>query len=138
MLTKVDRMTMAASLEARCPLLDWQLVEYMASLSFDLKVPGWRTASLKHLFRQAVSDLLPPELLHRPKHGFNVPLDVWLRTGAKEYLEAVLSPERIRRRGLFDVEAVSGLVARHQAGHINASNRLYALLVFEVWAEAYL
>ncbi len=63
---------------------------------------------------------------------------MWFRTGAKEYLEAVLSPERLRRRGFFDVGGVSALLARHQAGQVNASNRLYALLTFEVWAEAYL
>ncbi len=137
-LTKVDRMTMAASVEARCPLLDWQLVEYLTGLSFNLKVPGWRSVNLKHLLRQAVADLVPPDLLSRPKHGFNVPLDAWFRTGAKAYLEAMLSAKRIRRRGLFDVREVSALLAHHQAAQINASNRLYALLVFEIWAETYL
>jgi asparagine synthase (glutamine-hydrolysing) len=138
MLTKVDRMTMAASVEARCPLLDRHLVEYLLSLSFALKIPGWRRVNLKHLLRQAITDLLPTDLLRRPKHGFNVPLDAWFRAGAKAYLEATLSPERIRRRGIFDAAAVADLLAGHQRGQINASNRLYALLVFEVWAAAYL
>jgi asparagine synthase (glutamine-hydrolysing) len=138
MLCKVDRMTMAASLEARCPLLDWKLAEYTAGLSFDLKVPGYRTAKLKHLLRQAVADLLPPALLRRPKRGFNVPLDDWFRNGAKGYLHSVLSPARLRRRGLFETQEVTALLARHEAGQMNASNRLYALLVFETWAEQYL
>jgi asparagine synthase (glutamine-hydrolysing) len=138
MLCKVDRMTMAASLEARCPLLDWKLAEYTAGLSFDLKVPGQRTAHLKHLLRRAVADLLPPKLLRRPKRGFNMPLDVWFRNGAKSYLHSVLSPARLRRRGLFVPQEVAALLARHEAGQINASNRLYALLVFETWAEKYL
>jgi asparagine synthase (glutamine-hydrolysing) len=138
MLCKVDRMTMAASLEARCPLLDWKLAEYTAGLSFNLKVPGYRQSNLKHLLRQAVADLLPPPLLRRPKWGFNVPLDVWFRNGAKNYLHAVLSPARLRRRGLFAEQEVASLLARHEAGQINASNRLYALLVFETWAERYL
>lgn len=138
MLCKVDRMTMAASLEARCPLLDWKLAEYTAGLSFDLKVPGFRPSHLKHLLRRAVADLLPPPLLRRPKWGFNVPLDAWFRNGAKSYLHAVLTPTRLRRHGLFAEQEVASLLARHEAGQINASNRLYALLVFETWAEKYL
>ena len=138
MLAKVDRMTMAASLEARCPLLDRQLVQYLAGVSFDVKVPSWKRGQLKHLLRRAVADLLPPDLLQRPKHGFNVPLDSWFRGGARKFLDSVLSKERIERRGVFDPGSVAALVANHQAGEINASNRLYALLLFEVWAEAYL
>ncbi|MCI0627041.1 MAG: asparagine synthase (glutamine-hydrolyzing) [Acidobacteria bacterium] len=138
MLAKVDRMTMAASVEARCPLVDWRLFEYMAGLPFSLKIPGSRTCNLKHLLRQAVADLLPNDLLQRPKHGFNVPLDAWFRNGARKYLEATLSPERVRRRGLFDCNEVSALMARHQQQQINAGNRLYALLVFETWAQKYL
>jgi asparagine synthase (glutamine-hydrolysing) len=138
MLTKVDRMTMAASVEARCPLLDRQLVQYLAAIGFDMKAPGWRRGHLKPLLRRAVADLLPAELLERPKHGFNVPLDAWFRGGARTFLTSMLSPERIERRGLFDPQSVAALLARHQAGSVNASNRLYALLVFEVWAESYL
>lgn len=135
MLTKVDRMTMAASVEGRCPMLDWKLVEYMAGISLDEKIPGWTQASLKHLLRRAVGDLLPPNLLNRPKQGFNVPLDYWFRGEASSYLESKLNPDRIKRRGVFSSDAVSRLMARHQAGAANLSNRLYALLVFEVWAD---
>lgn len=138
MLAKVDRMTMAASLEARSPLLDWHLTEYLAGLSFGMKVPGWRESNLKHLLRRATADLIPPALLTRRKQGFNVPFDAWFRGGARQYLESKLSPDRLRRRGVFNADAVSSLLARHQAGQINASNRLYALLIFETWAEEYL
>lgn len=138
MLTKVDRMTMGASLEARCPLLDWKLVEYAAGLSFNLKVPGRSSKNLKRLLRRAVSDLLPDELMRRRKHGFNVPLDAWFRGGARKYLESTLSAKRIRDRGVFDSREVDALVTRHMTGQMNASNRLYALLVFETWAEKYL
>jgi asparagine synthase (glutamine-hydrolysing) len=135
MLTKVDRMTMGASIEARCPLLDRNLVEYLAGLSFTRKVPGWRTANSKHLLRKAVSDLLPADLLQRRKQGFNVPLNSWFRNGAEKYLKSTLSPERIKRRQVFNPDEVQRLLGKHQAGMINASNPLYALLVFEVWAE---
>ena len=138
MLAKVDRMTMAASVEARCPLLDRSLVEYLAGVSFRQKVPGKRVSNLKHLLRQAVTEFVPPALLKRPKHGFNVPLDAWFRTGARRYLESILRPEQVRRRGLFNPKEVSALVNRHQTRSMNASNRLYALLTFEVWAESYL
>jgi asparagine synthase (glutamine-hydrolysing) len=138
MLAKVDRMTMGASLEARCPLLDWKLVEYLASLSMRDKMPGWRFSTLKYLFRRAIGDLLPAELLTRPKHGFNVPLDHWFRSGARDYLLSVLDGARVKRRGVFRPEAVSSLVERHVSGQVNANNRLFALLVFELWAEQYL
>ncbi|MFN2509387.1 MAG: asparagine synthase (glutamine-hydrolyzing) [Chthoniobacterales bacterium] len=138
MLTKVDRMTMAASVEARCPLLDQHLVEYAAQLSFGMKIPGRSSKHLKRLLRSAVADLLPANLLQRRKHGFNVPLDAWFRNGARSHLESVLSAARLKRRGLFDPAEVSKLLHRHGAAEINASNRLYALLVFETWAEKYL
>lgn len=138
MLAKVDRMTMAASIEARCPLLDWHLVEFMAKLPFRTKVPGIRQSSLKLLLRRAVRDLIPPRLLNRRKQGFNVPLDQWFRGGARTFLESVLSPSRLKRFEIFDSNEVQTLLQEHMAGHIKANNRLYALLVFQIWAEAYL
>lgn len=139
MLAKVDRMTMAASIEARCPLLDRELVDYMASFSMDSKIPGSRKKHLKHLLRSAAGELLPPAILSRPKHGFNVPLDAWFRqVQGKKYLTSVLSSNRIRERGIFDGKMVEQLRDQHEMGSMNASNRLYALLVFEVWAAEYL
>ncbi|MBI5515540.1 MAG: asparagine synthase (glutamine-hydrolyzing) [Deltaproteobacteria bacterium] len=135
MLTKVDRMTMAASVEARCPLLDLSLVEYLAGLPFRQKIPGWTERSLKHLLRRAVADLLPFDRLKFRKWGFNVPLDLWFRTGARSYLESKLNAERVKRHGIFDPKEVEALVARHMAGGVNAANHLYALLVFDLWAE---
>jgi asparagine synthase (glutamine-hydrolysing) len=138
MLTKVDRMTMASSVEARCPLLDVHLIEYVSRIPFAQKVPGPRTKALKHLMRRSLADLLPPDLLERRKHGFNVPLDAWFREGARPFVADALHPDRVRSRGVFEPEAVAGLLQAHWAGERNLSNRLYALLVFEVWAEAYL
>jgi asparagine synthase (glutamine-hydrolysing) len=138
MLAKVDRMTMAASIEARCPLLDRDLARYLFALPFRQKVPGSRGRHLKHLLRQVAADLLPRDLLERPKQGFNVPLDAWFRGRAGDLLTDVLSPERIRRRGWFRPEAVADLVATHRSGHAKFSNRLYALFNLELWAEEYL
>ena len=138
MLTKVDRMTMASSVEARCPLLDVQMLEYVSRISLAQKIPGPRMGSLKHLLKRSLSGLVPPDLLERRKHGFNVPLDAWFRAGAKPFIAHALHPDRVRRRGVFSPEAVSRLLQQHWSGEKNVSNRLYALLVFEVWAETYL
>lgn len=138
MLAKVDRMTMGASIEARCPLLDWKLTEYTAKLPFRVKMPGDNQASLKYLLRKAVSDLIPAKLMNRPKQGFNVPLDAWFRGKSRSFLLSALQPDRLSRFGVFDPSAVSALIEKHDYGHIKASSRLYALLVFQIWAEAYL
>jgi asparagine synthase (glutamine-hydrolysing) len=138
MLAKVDRMTMGASIEARCPLLDRDLARFLFGLPFSQKVPGSRGRHLKHLLRRVAADLLPADLLARPKQGFNVPLDAWFRGDAGDLLTDVLSPERIRRRGWFRPEAVAELVSAHRAGQAKFSNRLYALFSLELWAQEYL
>jgi asparagine synthase (glutamine-hydrolysing) len=138
MLCKVDRMTMAASLEARSPLLDVALLEYVASLPLRRRLPRWNRRALKKLLREAVAPLVPPALLNRPKHGFDVPLDDWMRGGAAGLVADVLSPERVGRRGLFNAAYIERVKAEHAAGRTRAGNRLYALVVFELWAEEYL
>jgi asparagine synthase (glutamine-hydrolysing) len=138
MLAKVDRMTMAASIEARCPLLDRDLARFLFGLPFRQKVPGSRDRHLKHLLRRVAADLLPAELLQRPKQGFNVPLDAWFRGGAGDLLSDTLSSERVRRRGWFRPEAVGELISAHRSGQAKFSNRLYALFNLELWAQEYL
>ena len=138
MLTKVDRMTMGASIEARCPLLDRDLARYLAGLPFNQKVPGSRNGDLKHLLRRVAEEFLPADLLKRPKHGFNVPLDAWFRGGAGLLLADALSPQRVACRGWFRPEAVTRLLSEHQTGRAKFSNRLYALFYLELWAQEYL
>jgi asparagine synthase (glutamine-hydrolysing) len=138
MLAKVDRMTMAASVEARCPLLDYRLVEFMAGLDPVLKIPGQHNKHLKHLLRQAACDLVPAELLKRPKHGFNVPLNYWFREGARRFVADTLRPEAIRKRGIFNPDAVQALLEQHWLNKVDAGPRIYALLVFEIWASKFL
>jgi asparagine synthase (glutamine-hydrolysing) len=135
MLTKVDRMTMSASVEARCPLLDRDLIEYCARLPMRVRVPGNRDTHLKAILRQVGAEFLPREVLRGRKRGFNVPLDAWFRGHARGYLEHHLGPERVRRCGFFDAEAVTALMREHQSGFANHANRLFALLTFHVWAE---
>ncbi len=138
MLAKVDRMTMAASLEARSPLLDLALVQRLAGVAFARKIPGLGRASLKQVLRAAVGDLLPAESRNAPKWGFNVPLDPWFRGKARAFMLDHLSPERVSRRGVFDPAAVRDVLKRFDEGRADANTHIFPLLVFEVWAQQYL
>lgn len=134
MLTKVDRMTMAFGLEARVPFLDHVLVEYLCALPSREKL---RRGSSKHILKKAVAGLLPPLILKRPKHGFEVPLDDWLRKELREYSRDYLNEARIRREGFFDWKAVEGLLEAHAKKKANLGHQLWILLMFEVWHEKY-
>ncbi|WP_260860089.1 asparagine synthase (glutamine-hydrolyzing) [Streptomyces cupreus] len=129
LLVKVDITTMANSLEARSPFLDHHLMEWAAGLPGDLKV---RRDTTKYLLKKAVEDWLPPELLHRPKQGFGVPLGHWLRTELRDLAWDVLTDRTARSRGLFRPESVKALLSEHEAGK-NHANRLWALMQFELW-----
>lgn len=129
-LTKVDRMTMAVSLEARVPLLDHRLVEFAWNLPERLKMHRMRT---KILLRKAMADLLPEEVLFKPKEGFSVPIKHWLRGPLRPVMEDLLSEGEIRSAGLFREGCVRGWVKEHLGGHANHSHRLWALMVFQMW-----
>ena len=132
MLTKVDRMSMAHSLEARVPLLDVGLVEFAFRLPGALKMPRLK---LKHFLRQTMRDILPPEILRQPKRGFNAPMSRWLKTDLRPLVEHYLAPDCVARQGFFQPAVVSRLVADHQAGRADYSRNLWALLMFNLWAE---
>ena len=132
MLTKVDRMSMAASLEARPPLLDHHLVEFAATLPSTDKLRGGVS---KFLLRRAAAEMLPPDILHRPKHGFDVPVGAWLRGGMKSFGEEVLFSSRAASRGFWRPDAVRDLWDRHQAGHSGLADRLWVLLCWELWCQ---
>ena len=134
-LVKVDRMSMAVSLEARVPLLDHKVVEYAFSLPGDWKLRG---GTSKWIFKKTMGRLLPAETIHRPKEGFSIPIKHWLRTDLRDMLLDYLSPERIVREGLFHFPTVKHMVEAHLSGRENYSHQLWALLVFEVWKENYL
>jgi asparagine synthase (glutamine-hydrolysing) len=135
MLTKVDRMTMAHGLEARVPFLDHRLVEWAFKLPGRYKV---QRGQGKILVKKALERHLPAEILYRPKQGFNVPLKLWLRRELRDFVRDRLSSERIARRGFFRPAAVAGIVDAHFAGRIEASNRIYALLMLDLWAEHFI
>ena len=133
-LTKVDRMSMAHSIEARVPLLDHRLVEFAATIPPELQV---RDGSGKHLFKRALEPLLPHEVLHRPKMGFAVPLDVWFRGRLGTYLRDLLLSRESRARGIFDTAYVEQLIARHALGR-ELGLHLWTLISFELWCRRFL
>ncbi len=130
LLAKMDIASMTHSLELRCPLLDHELVEFAANLPLCHKTDG-RTGKL--LLRSLASELLPVEVATRRKTGFGVPMAQWLRDSLRPTLEDLLGGSAVRARGLFRPEFVQVMVAQHDAGARDWSNRLWSLMVLEQW-----
>jgi len=135
LLLLTDRMSMAVSLECRVPLLDHELVELAARIPERIKV---RDGRLKHVMKEAVSGLLPTEIIERKKRGFGAPMGAWLKHSLKPLVRELLSRPSIERRGLFSHAAVADLIAQHDANRLDGTDRLLALLHFEIWARLYL
>ncbi|HEV8323100.1 MAG TPA: asparagine synthase (glutamine-hydrolyzing) [Myxococcota bacterium] len=133
-LTKVDRATMAASLEARAPLLDTRFAQFAARLPARLKRRGTTT---KYLLRKALEGRLPRAILARPKKGFGVPVAEWLRGPWHDLMQDLLAPAKLRREGLLDPVAVQRLVAEHLARSHDHRKPLYTLLSLELWLERF-
>ena len=135
-LTKVDRMSMATSLEVRVPLLDHQFVEWAANLPIEWK---FRNGTRKYLLKKLAERLgIPSELLHRRKQGFQLPLVEWMRGELKERFFGVLLEPRALQRGYFRPEAIRKLVDEHVSGRRDRSGLLWRLLVFELWNRNFL
>lgn len=134
LLTKVDRATMAYSLEARVPYLDHQFIEFVAQLDPALKQNGKTT---KYLLKKLAEKYLPHDLIYRPKQGFVMPLTQWLEGGLKPRMEHALGPEGLGKRGLFRDGALQRVLREHRAGRSNHAGRLWALTVLELWFEKY-
>ena len=129
LLPKMDRMTMAHGLEARSPMLDRALMEYVAGLPDRLKRRGGRG---KIVLKKAVADMLPKEILRRPKHGFGVPLAEWFRGELRPRVEALLL-DRPRLARWLRPDAVSRIFAEHLAGRSDRGHQLWTLLTLELW-----
>ncbi|MDX2165623.1 MAG: asparagine synthase (glutamine-hydrolyzing) [Deltaproteobacteria bacterium] len=133
-LTKVDRASMANSLEVRCPFLDHHLIEYAARLPPTLKLRGRQS---KLVLRQAVAGLVPDAILARPKMGFAMPVGQWLRTDLRELLHAHVLDDRAAH-GLFDVETIRAFWREHDAGWRDRTAALWGLLVFNLWYDRFM
>src|SRR5947209_6612557 len=133
-LTKVDRMSMAASLEARTPLLDHKLIELVGRIPARLKMRGPET---KHLFKRAVAGLVPDEILHRPKQGFGVPIQRWINRELRSRMRETLSDARTRARGYTDTAYVALLLDEHERGRRDHAMELWALFMLELWHRTF-
>ncbi len=134
-MVKVDRMSMATSLEARAPFLDYRVVEYAATIPSALKIQGRQT---KKILKDAMKPLLPPNIIGRGKEGFSIPIKSWLKNELRGMMLEVLSPAALKRDGFFNAEHVQRLIDEHVQGVENHSHRLWALMVFGIWRNQYL
>ena len=135
LLMKGDKMTMAASLEARIPLLDSHLIEYAASIPSEVKV---RPFSAKYLLKRAYADFLPAPILTRKKMGFNVPTGTWFREGQRHLLVRLLLSERARSRGYFSMPFVAQMLRDHLEGRTNYQAQLFLLASLELWFRVFI
>ncbi|HEV2705666.1 MAG TPA: asparagine synthase C-terminal domain-containing protein, partial [Pyrinomonadaceae bacterium] len=133
-LTKVDRMSMAVSLEARVPLLDHRLIEFVTRIPASLKM---RDGETKYIFKRAVRGLVPDEILDRPKQGFGVPVQEWINEELRERIRETLTSRRARERGYFDSAYVELLFDEHGRGRRDHSTRLWTLFMLELWHRAF-
>ena len=131
-LTKVDRTTMAASIEGRDPLLDHRLAEFAFRLPAHLRQG---TLGPKHILRKILYRYVPRNLVDRPKMGFGIPKHLWLKGDLRELVDDFLAPDRIRRAGIMDSREVNRVVKRFRAGDASLAPRLWFLLTFEMWRE---
>jgi len=134
-LVKVDRMSMATSLETRVPLLDHKIVEFIFQLPGNLKLQGLTS---KWIFKKTMERLLPRENIFRSKEGFSIPIKHWLREELKDLLFDYLNEKRIKEEGLFNYDYIKKMKEAHLQRRENYSHQLWALLVFEIWKENYL
>jgi asparagine synthase (glutamine-hydrolysing) len=133
-LPKVDRASMACSLEVRVPLLNQLVLDHVASLPAHLKLRGMTT---KYIMKEAVKDLLPPEIISRKKKGFGMPVARWFSNELRPLLEDMLEPSKLRQDGIFDVHQVRGLMDDHFAQKRDNRKPLWTLLVFQQWYDRY-
>jgi asparagine synthase (glutamine-hydrolysing) len=133
-LTKVDRMSMAVSLETRVPLLDHKLIEFAATVPTGLKL---RNGRRKYLLRRLLERRVPRAILDRPKHGFTAPIGEWLRGPLHDLVSDLLLAGRFRQRGVFDADGVARLWDEHRTGRQDHRHRLWSLLMLELWFQRF-
>jgi asparagine synthase (glutamine-hydrolysing) len=133
-LVKVDRASMACSLEVRAPFLDHELVEFVMGLPSNLKLNGFTS---KYLLKRAMKNYLPEEIIRREKKGFGVPIAKWVKGPLKELFGDLLSADRIRREGFLNSECVTNLLQDHLHNRRDNRKQLWTLLVWELWVNHY-
>jgi asparagine synthase (glutamine-hydrolysing) len=131
-LTKVDRATMATSIEGREPLIDHRLVEFALRLPLDMRRGPLGT---KHLLRKVLYKHVPAEMVDRPKMGFGIPIDTWLRGDLSHLIDEHLEPAAIKRQNILNPVSVEKAVRAFRAKDEAATNRVWSLLAFQMWRE---
>jgi asparagine synthase (glutamine-hydrolysing) len=132
MLVKVDRMSMANSLEVRVPLLDHVVAEFVARLPVAMRFRRWR---LKALLKETMADVLPPEVLRQPKHGFTIPVATWFRGDLSSFAADILLSAEVRNRGFLDTHALERFLGEHVRGTRNLGPAVWSILMFELWCR---
>jgi asparagine synthase (glutamine-hydrolysing) len=134
LLLRGDKTAMATSVEGRVPLLDHKLVEFAAGLPSNMKVHGM---ARKYLLKKVAARRLPEAIITRPKKGFPIPYATWFRGPARAWINDLLAPSTIRRRGLFEPQVVQRLLDEHQSGVASHANQLWGLVGVELWHRAF-
>jgi asparagine synthase (glutamine-hydrolysing) len=134
-----DKMSMASSVEVRIPFLDRELAEFVAwNVPPNMKLKGSLRPTTKHIFRRAMKDVLPAEVLRQPKAGFAAPVDYWLANDLREMVDDLLSETNIQNRGLFQPQAVRRFVTEHRSGREDWSMQIWQFLTLETWMRVFL
>jgi asparagine synthase (glutamine-hydrolysing) len=134
-LVKVDRASMVVALEARAPLLDFRLAEFMATVPAAMR---YRNRVKKYLLKKAMTGVLPEEIIHRGKKGFSVPLATWFGREARAFVRETLTSRQCRERGIFDPAEVERLLAKQDEERRVVADKLWVLLFFELWCQHWL
>lgn len=138
-LTYNDKMSMTSSVEVRVPFLDRELAEFVAwNVPPRLKLKGKLRPTTKYIFRRAMHDILPREVLQQPKAGFAAPVDYWLANDLKEMVGDLLSPSQVQKRGLFRFASVERFIDEHRTGRHDWSMQVWQLLTLELWMQTFL
>ncbi len=132
-LFKVDRASMAASLETRAPFLDHTFIEFVQKLPVEMKLKGFTG---KYILKKAMRGRLPDEIIDRPKKGFGMPVAKWVKGELRGFVRDIFAPDRMKRRGLFNVDYVQRLLDEHERGVADHRKLIWTLLMFEMWPLA--
>jgi len=130
MLTKIDRASMAASLEVRVPFLDNEIVDFAATLPLNMKFRGLTT---KHIVKKVLARRLPQNLYRRPKHGLDVPFKQWFREDLIQAARHYLRKDLLNKQGIFNADVVEKILKSHELGYNNNARQIYGLTVFQIW-----
>lgn len=134
-LVKVDRMSMAVSLEARVPFLDYRLVEFALSIPQEMKIRNFRT---KYILKKMAGRFLPGNIVNKPKQGFSIPMKQWLKGPIKDMMTDMLSHERLKRQGIFNAGYVEKMIKDHLENRMNNSHQIWSLMLFQLWKERFM